>query len=105
MANQQFVILSKTGEKAADGGMPPLGSRAEITAHLRRLNTMSEDPATDELLFGPGICIQLPPGIDPITQMLLTISEEEIAWQVIARLTREFDWKLLDPMTGRELNG
>ena len=29
--------------------------------------------------------------------------EEEIAWQVLIKLAKAFHWKILDPMTGREL--
>ena len=40
---------------------------------------------------------------NPVTQMLMTVVEEEIAWQVIMRLAKDLDWKLRDPATGREL--
>jgi hypothetical protein len=44
------------------------------------------------------------PGQDPITQMLLTVTEDEIGWKVLPRLVKEFQWKVLDPSTGRELS-
>ena len=100
--SKQFVILS---EEQRDGEpLPPIGARAEIVEHLSHLNTMPEKDGED-VLYGPGISIELPPDRDPVTQMLMTIVEEEIAWQVIARLVKELHWKVLDPMTGRVLGG
>lgn len=98
--SKQFVILS---EEQRDGeALPPIGSRRDIVASLARYNTAPESEG-DDVLYGPGISIELPPGIDPVNQMLMTIVEEEIAWQVIARLVKNLHWKVLDPMTGRVL--
>ena len=95
----QLVILGR-GESSS-GALPELGGRKEILGQLASLNTA---PAVEgeDLLYGPGIRIELPPG-EPVTQMLLTIVEEEIAWQVIMRLAKVMRWKLLDPASGREL--
>ncbi|MBT8484135.1 MAG: hypothetical protein HKO59_06755 [Phycisphaerales bacterium] len=100
LSRQQLVILSR-----ADGsseGLSSLGTHAEIIAALEQRNTGPERDGSDEVLYGPGIRIELPPG-EPVTQMLMTIVEEEIAWQVIMRLAKELSWRLLDPATGREL--
>ena len=40
-----------------------------------------------------------------MTQMLMSIEEEEIAWMVVMRIAKELNWRILDPATGRELNG
>ena len=100
MAIQQFVILSP--DAPPDGGLAPLGSRTEIVQKLEAYNTAPETDGED-ILYGPGIRVEMPPG-EPVTQMLMTIVEEEIAWQVIMRLAKGLHWKLLDPATGRELN-
>ncbi|MHC4219948.1 MAG: hypothetical protein ACYSU7_16010 [Planctomycetota bacterium] len=103
VSGRQFVILS--GRRPAEEGvLPPIGSRAEVFEQLDRCNTGPERSDTADVLFGPGIRIEVTPGQDPITQMLVTITEEEIGWQVLTRLINEFQWKLLDPNTGRELN-
>lgn len=94
---QQFVILARTGN-----GTAPLGSRAEIIEQLAGLNTSAEQDGED-VLWGPGIRIDLPPDQDPVTQMLLGIVEEEIAWLVITRLARECEWRIVDMETGDEL--
>ena len=98
--SQQLVILSR--DEPTGDGLASLGSRDEIIHQLSPYNTAPEGDGED-ILYGPGIRIELPPG-EPITQMLMTIVEEEIAWQVIMRLAKGLRWKLLDPATGRELN-
>jgi hypothetical protein len=100
VATQQFVVLSR--EPASDGSMAPIGDRADIVADLSVCNTSSDVPGGD-VLFGPGIRIELTPGQDPVTQMLLSIDDEDIGWLVLMRLARRFEWKILDPNTGREL--
>jgi hypothetical protein len=99
VSSQQLVILSR--EEPSGDGLAAIGTRQEIIGRLQSLNTA---PAVDggDILYGPGITIELPPG-EPVSQMLMTIVEEEIAWQVIMRLAKDMQWKLLDPATGREL--
>lgn len=99
MSTQQFVILAR-GENGSPS-LDPLGTRDEVVRELFNLNTGPERTG-DDVLFGPGIRIELTPGQDPVTQMLLTVTEEEIGWQVIQRFAARFGWKLLDPTSGRE---
>ena len=98
MSTQQLVILSR--EETSDDGPAPLGARGEILAQLADLNTAPDHEGQD-VLYGPGIRIELPPD-DPVRQMLMTVVEDEIAWLVIERLGRKMLWKLVDPATGRE---
>jgi hypothetical protein len=102
-SRRQFVILS--GEEPTEGGgLAPIGARGEVCRRLADCNTGPECEDADDVLFGPGLRIELTPHQDPITQMLVTLTEEEIGWQVLTRLIREFHWKLLDPDSGRELS-
>ncbi len=101
MTLTQFVILSR--QSTSDGTMVPLGSRQSIVDDLSRHNSAPEREG-DDMLYGPGIRIELPPDEDPVRQMLVTMTEEEIAWLVVIRLAKIFEWKILDPLTGRELN-
>lgn len=94
-----MVILS--GD--AEGEMSPLGSREQLTAELATVNTGPEKPGED-IFYGPGLRLELSPGQDPVTQMLLTIDDEDIGWITLIALAKRFRWKILDPMTGRELN-
>ncbi len=96
----QLVILSR--DETTGDDLAALGTRAEIIDSLAVHNTAPETEG-DDVLHGPGIRIELPPG-EPVTQMLMTIVEEEIAWQVIMRLAKTMQWKLLDPATGREFS-
>lgn len=98
--SKQFVIQSRTAGQ--DGKRVPLGSRAEIVDSLARFNTLAEVDGGD-MLWGPGIRIELSPEEDPIQQMLLHIVEEEIAWLPVVRLAKQFDWAVTDIETGREL--
>lgn len=102
-SGRQFVILSNR-EPGEPGALAPIGPRAEIVQQLVPCNTAPERADAGDVLYGPGIRIEMTPGQDPITQMLITITEEEIGWKVLTRLVSEFHWKLLDPGTGRELN-
>ncbi len=101
-STRQFVILS--GEDSGQtGSMPAIGPRAEIVEKLARANTSPESSDAEDVLYGPGIRVELAPNQDPVSQMLVTVTEEEIGWQVLTRLINHFQWKLLDPNTGREL--
>lgn len=96
-----FVVLSSHDADSREG-MMPIASRKDLLAGLFDCNTGPERQ-DDDILYGPGIRLELTPGQDPITQMLLTLTEDTIGWQVLTKLLKQFDWKLLDPDTGREL--
>ncbi len=98
--SKQFVIQSRTAN--ADGHRLPLGTRIEIIESLSQFNTTAEIEGGD-MLWGPGIRIELPPEDGDVFQMLLYIVEEEIAWLPIIRLAKHFDWSVMDIETGREL--
>ena len=100
---RQFVILSAAEAQEA-GSLPAIGPRAEIFEKLARANTSPESSDDQDVLYGPGIRVELTPNQDPVSQMLVTVTEEEIGWQVLTRLINHFQWKLLDPNTGRELS-
>ena len=98
--SRQFVILGRSS--TGNGSAASLGPRKELLRNLFGVNT-SPERAGEEVLYGPGIRIELTPGQDPVTQMLLTITEEEIGWLVTMRLAKKFQWKIVDMATGREL--
>ena len=101
-SGRQFVVLAPK-QPNDEGTMAPIGPRREVISNLFDCNTGPERP-NDDVLYGPGFRIELTPGQDPITQMLLTLTEEEIGWQVLMKLIKKFHWRVLDPETGRELN-
>ncbi len=101
MSKDLYVIMSRA--KQVDGAPAPIGSRADIVKALSLRNT-SADVDGGDILYGPGIEIELPHGQDPIPQMLLTISDDDIAWVVIMKLAKALQWKIFDPSSGRELS-
>jgi hypothetical protein len=100
LSGQQYIILARGQGPGTQ--LDPIGTRQEILEKLARLNTMPEREGED-VLYGPGICIQMPPGNNSVSQMIMTVNEEEIAWQVVSRVIKALECKLLDPETGREL--
>jgi len=97
----QFVIMSQ--QPPAEGmSLAPIAPRRELIRELARYNTAAESADEPDVLFGPGIRIELPPMQDPVMQMLLTLTEEEIGWLVLRRLAHTFGWRVLDPNSGRE---
>ncbi len=100
-AIRQLVILSSQSPPEG-ASLAAIGPRQDVLKDLAHCNTSPERQGADDVLFGPGIRIELTPGQDPITQMLVTLSEDEIGWHVLQRFVTEFHWKLLDPRTGRE---
>jgi hypothetical protein len=102
MPSKQFVIQSR--QRAADGDLASLGSRRDIESALACRNTTADHPG-GETLYGPGIelCV-VSPDETAVKQMLLTISDDDIAWDVIMKIARDFQWKIVDPATGRELS-
>lgn len=88
---------------SSDGALATLGSRGELESALAIRNTTAEAAGCD-VLFGPGIELHLAPNQDPIMQMMLTISDEDIGWTVIMRIARDLHWKILDPNSGREFS-
>ena len=98
---KQLVVMSQE-PAGQDGSLPPMGSRREIIEKLAARNTSVEMEGSNTL-HGPGIRLDLNPDEDPVTQMLLEVVDEDIAWDVISRIARDFKWLLLDPISGRSL--
>ncbi|MSR28873.1 MAG: hypothetical protein EXS03_04755 [Phycisphaerales bacterium] len=97
---RHLVVISSA--PSIGDGMAPLGSRQEVLASLSALNTYPESREGD-VLYGPGVEFQLGPNQDPIVQMLLDVTDEDIAWLAIERIGRTLNWKFVDMATGNEL--
>ncbi len=103
MPKRQIVIVSA---QQADEGLPPLGTIAEVSDALAAFNTAPDgskgiDEASTVVLHGPGLVVELPMGLDRVTQGLVTLIDEDVAWPVLMRLVKNLPWKLLDLETGR----
>ena len=98
-------------KKPAPGAKPgdalaPMGTRAEVKEALARFNTAPDgmplkDTASTERLFGPGMVVEIPLGMDTITQAMVTASDEEIAWPVLVKACRALGWQMVDLESGR----
>ncbi|MEE2908127.1 MAG: hypothetical protein VX527_09905 [Planctomycetota bacterium] len=95
--SHRFVICSQ--DPPGENGLAPLGARGDIVKQLGTMNTAPEQLGED-VLYGPGIRLEMSPNEDPLKQMILTIVEEEIAWLVIARMAHSMKWRIIDVETG-----
>lgn len=95
--SHHFAILSPNTSNA--NGQSPIGPKAEIVNALGTMNTHPQSPG-ENVLWGPGVKLEMVNDEDPLKQILLTITEEEIAWLVIARMMQTFGWRVVDLETG-----
>lgn len=96
---RQLVLLP-----ADTGDTGSLGQRTRLLDDLARYNTSPDgSPENLGVAFGPGFRVELPfvGDRDPVTQALITITEEDNAWPVLFRMCRERNWRLMDSQTGR----
>ncbi len=110
-----LVKLLKNDEDEADAGaavlnMVSLGSYKQVVRLLEQFNTApdgSRSPESAGVLFGPGITVQMPmvgPD-DPVTQVVVSLNEEDMAFPVLLRVCRMLGWKMMDPASGRTFGG
>ena len=97
----QFVIMSRQVPKEGQS-LAPIAPRRDLLRDLALHNTAPESTDEQDVLYGPGIRLEMPPGQDPVMQMLLTLTEEEVGWLVLRRLAGKFNWRVVDPDTGRD---
>jgi hypothetical protein len=98
MARGQFAIQHP--ETGSDGSLLPIGARADIVEALECCNT-APDHRGGDVLYGPGFEIHLPPHEDPVRQMTLSITDGDIAWDVMFRIRKQLGWSFTDLETGR----
>ncbi|MBL1218277.1 MAG: hypothetical protein D8M59_12370 [Planctomycetes bacterium] len=82
------------------GAMIPLGQRSDVYQALAEYNT-SPEVDNGEVMFGPGLTIQMPMTGPEVTQLLVSIGDEGMGWPVVERIARGCDWTLMDPDSGR----
>lgn len=104
----EFYVLQKPRPKADGGGLQPLGSREDVLRFFATVNTTPDRPGTD-VLYGPGISVQLPPAQDPVQQVTVNVTEDELfeilftgtAIEPMGRLLRAAHargWRFFDPV-------
>jgi hypothetical protein len=100
---RQLVLTGTTAP--GNPTMIPLGTLKDVTALLADFNT-GLDGAADRasgirLLHGPGFVVELPTSLDPVSQGLVTINDEDIAMSVLFRICKKHSWRMTDMETGR----
>ena len=96
------ILLVRYEETEPDASAPTLlalGTIGEVRRDLERFNVAVDgDPSTRNLLYGPGVVVTLPmlDDRDEVTQLLVTITEESIAWSVIMRICRSMRWRMME---------
>ena len=98
MRRKRYVIQHPI--PSGDGSLSPIGSKSEIVAGLATCNT-GPDHAEGDVLYGPGIELVIAPGEDPVRQMEMAVTDDDIAWTIIHRMKKQFGWKFIDPESGR----
>ncbi len=86
--------------------MLPLGSLDEVRQRLGAFNTADDgDSRSDQtgmaILHGPGMVVEIPMSVDPVTQAMVTLVEEDMAWPVLMKLCQTTQWSMMDLETGR----
>lgn len=105
MPKRNLLIIKIAEPKSMDDhdqAMIPIGSRREIYKSLEDYNTFP-DREGGEFLYGPGLTIQIPANDGEVTQMLVSLADEETAWPVLDRIRNAMGWNLMDPDSGRVL--
>lgn len=97
--------MAVTPAGSAGGALPSLGTARQIKAILETYNTSPDGGPRKslgtEVLYGPGMMMDIPTSAESITQIMATVSDEEIAWPVLSRICRDQKWKLVDLESGR----
>lgn len=118
---RRTVVIQKTVDPALDSlddgpdatTLAPIGSRQQIVEALARYNTAPDGSKPKSplaagmslMLFGPGMYVEVPMQSEDeeITQFLVTMTDEDFAFPVLARACRAHKWTMMDPESGQSL--
>jgi hypothetical protein len=105
MARKRQLILTKSKKASAgDGSLQPLGNQKEVLTALEPYNTAPDGGAPGMgtmTLWGPGMTVSLPTTQPQVTQLIVHMTDEEIAMPVLMRACRALGWAMTDLETGR----
>lgn len=105
MAKRRQLILSRSRKDAgADGALPALGSQKEVIALLAPYNTAPDGGAPGLgaiILWGPGMTMTLATTQPQVAQLLVHMTDEDIAMPVLMRACKALGWAMTDLETGR----
>lgn len=92
-----------------NGSAGALGARREVRETFARFNTAPDGSNKDsmglERLHGPGMVVEIATSVDPVTQAVASINDEDIALPVLFKLCKTTGWRLMDMESGRIFGG
>ena len=103
MPKRQLVLM-KAARPGDEDGLPVMGSIRHVLDALSRHNTAPDgSPAKSSvrLLYGPGMLVEIADAGDEVRQIMVTMTDDDFAFPILARLCREQQWTMMDPETGR----
>lgn len=107
MARKRTIVLMRPAEPDEDGpALASLGTRESVTEVLAAFNTAPDgaersSSSGTEVLYGPGMVVEIPTTTDDISQAMVTMLDEGLAFPVLMRLCKKLEWRMMDPDTGR----
>ena len=104
MARRRRQLALSSADQGTDGTVRPLGAVRQICESLADFNTApdgaTEKSTTTRRLYGPGFVIELPTSVDPVTQGMVSVNDEDVALPVLFRICRTLKWRMTDLETG-----
>lgn len=108
MAKKRQLVLTRPPASKGDPTVVPLGARKEVLASLAVYNTAPDGSKRNtgmEVLWGPGMVMEFPAAATEVGQVMVSVTDEEISWPVLQRMTKALGWMLVDLETGRSFGG
>lgn len=119
MARKRTLILIRSAPPGeSSGGLLALGALRDVRAALGQCNISPDGSGPHGygerlgtgVLFGPGMVLEIPLSEEPtsnrgagpeISQVLVSVTDEDFAFPVLMRLCKLNSWKMMDPDSGR----
>lgn len=109
MGRRQIVLTRADPAATPRAGEPapllPLGTLAEVLAAFARCNTAPDGGPKkrggSEVLYGPGLVVDVPTFGPHVTQAMVSITDDDIAFPVLQRLCKTTGWRMVDLESGR----
>jgi len=104
VARKRQLVLTKSAKTARTGELPSMGARREVIAALARFNTAPDGATRNtgmDVLYGPGMILEIPATNDEVAQAMVTVTDEDIALPVLLRLCKTLGYAMVDLESGR----
>jgi hypothetical protein len=90
--------------------LEPIGTLDQLEGMLARFNTAPDGaPASTSrgtrVLYGPGYIAEVPSFGDGVTQVMVSVNDEETAWPVLSRMCKALRLRMTDLDTGQSFGG